>query len=155
MTWLLLGPLTIAGINFDIHTLLYASVAVIIAIQSIQFWIFANIYGMREGLVPPDPWFSSLITSVARLEYGLIAGGVLLLVGLGLGIYAVGFWGGVGFGALNPERTMRLVIPSAVAIILAFQTAYGAFFISVLEIRASSPKSQAASNPPTPTVRAA
>lgn len=142
--WLLLGPLTIGGIGFDIHTLLYAAVAVIIGIQSIQFWIFAKIYGMREGIVPPDPWFSSLIATVVRLEYGLIAGGILLLVGLGLGVYAVGSWGSVGFGALNPERTMRLVIPSAVAIILAFQTVYGAFFVSVLDIRASRTASGAA-----------
>ncbi len=150
MAWLLIGPLTIAGIHFDIHTLLYACVAIIIGVQSVQFWIFATIYGMREGLVPPDPWFSSLIASVAKLEYGLIAGGMLLLIGLGLGIAAVGSWGDVGFGALNPERTMRLVIPSAVALILALQIAYGAFFISVLEIRASRPEPQITSSSPAP-----
>jgi glycosyltransferase involved in cell wall biosynthesis len=137
MAWLLLGPLTIGRISFDVHTLLYAAVAIIIGVQSVQFWIFAKIHGMREGIVPPDPWFSSLIAAVARLEYGLIVGGVLLLVGLGLGIYAVGYWGNVGFGALNPEQMMRLVIPSAITIILAFQIVYGAFFVSVLDIRAS------------------
>ena len=147
MAWLLLGPLTIGRIDFDIHTLLYAVVAVIIGVQSIQFWIFAKIYGMREGIVPPDPWFSSLIAKVVRLEYGLIAGGILLLVGLGLGVYAVGYWGSVGFGALNPERTMRLVIPSAAAIILAFQIIYGAFFVSVLDIRMSRTAPEAAPNP--------
>ena len=68
---------------------------------------------MREGFVPSDPRFTSLVASVARLEYGLIVGGILLLVGLGLGIYAyaVRSWGDVGFGALDPERTMRLVFP--------------------------------------------
>ena len=39
------------------------------------------------------------------------------------------------FGALLPRETMRLVIPSATDILLAFHFAYGAFFISVLEIR--------------------
>jgi hypothetical protein len=149
MAWLLLGPLTIGRIGFDIHTLLYAAVAVIIGVQSIQFWIFAKIYGMREGIVPPDPWFSSLTATMVRLEYALIAGGILLLIGLGLGVYAVGYWGGVGFGALNPERTMRLVIPSAVAIILAFQTVYGAFFVSVLDIRASRTVPETAPSPAT------
>ena len=136
IAWLLLGSLTIGRIGFDIHTLLYAAVAVIIGVQSIQFWIFGKIYGMREGIVPPDPWFSSFTTAVVRLEYGLIAGGILLLVGLGLGVYAVESWSSVGFGALNPERTMRFVIPSAMAIILAFQIVYGAFFVSFLDIRA-------------------
>jgi glycosyltransferase involved in cell wall biosynthesis len=147
MALLLPGPRLIGRIGFDIHTLLYAAVAVIIGVQSIQFWVFAKIYGMREGLVPPDPWFSSIISAVARLENGLIAGGVLLLVGLALGIYAVGTWDVAGFGALRPSDTMRLVIPSAVAIILAFQTAYGAFFVSVLEIRASRSTPEARSDP--------
>jgi len=102
--------------------------------------------------VPPDPWFSSVIATVARLEYGLIAGGVLLLIGLGLAVLALGSWGAVGFGALDPERTMRLVIPSALAIILAFQTAYGAFFVSALDIRASRVAPEAA---PSPAVRVA
>jgi glycosyltransferase involved in cell wall biosynthesis len=147
MAWLLPGPRSIGGVGFDIHTLLYAAVAVIIGVQSIQFWVFAKLYGMREGLVPPDPRFSSLIAAAARLENGLIAGGVLLFIGLALGVYALGSWDIAGFGALRPNDTMRLVIPSAVAIILAFQTAYGAFFISVLEIRASRPAAEARSDP--------
>jgi hypothetical protein len=36
---------------------------------------------------------------------------------------------------------MRLVIPSGTAILLAFQIAYGTFFLSVLEIRSSRSKS--------------
>ena len=147
MTWLLLGTLVIGGVGFDIHTLLYTAVAIIIGVQSIQFWIFAKIYGMRKGIVPPDPRFSSLITAVVRLEYGLITGGVLLLLGLALGIYALRYWGAAGFGALNPEQTMRLVIPSAMAIILAFQIAYGAFFVSILEIRASRAPPETAPSP--------
>jgi glycosyltransferase involved in cell wall biosynthesis len=147
MAWLLPGTRVIDGIGLTINTLFYAAVAVIIGAQSVQFWVFAKIYGMREGLVPPDPWFSSVIATVARIENGLIVGGVLLLVGLALAIYALGSWGAAGFGALRPEDTMRLVIPSAVAIILGFQTAYGAFFVSVLEIRASRSVSEVTSNP--------
>lgn len=155
MVWLLPGTRRVGGVSFDINTLLYAAVAVIIGVQSVQFWVFAKIYGMREGLVPPDPWFSTVIAAAARIEYGLIAGGVLLLVGLGLAVFALGSWGVAGFGALRPDQAMRLVIPSAVAIILAFQTAYGAFFVSILEIRASRPDPQTVSNPPAPTARAA
>jgi hypothetical protein len=65
-------------------------------------------------------------------------GGVLLLTGLTLGIYALSAWGSTQFGALSPEHAMRLVIPSGTAILLAFQIAYGAFFLSVLEIRGNA-----------------
>ena len=136
MLWLLPGPRRISGITFDIHTLLYASLAISVGYQAIQFWTFAKLYGMREGFIPLDPVFRRYM-GIATLERGLIAGLFLLILGLGIGIAAVSAWDISKFGELSPSATMRLVIPSATAIMLAFQTAYGAFFLSVLEIRAS------------------
>jgi len=136
MAWLLPGTRFVGGVAFDIHSLLYASVAMVIGFQSMQFWFFAKLYGMREGIVPPDPSFRATFKAIT-LENGLILGGLLLALGLVLGILAVGSWQGEAFGALLPSETMRLVIPSATAILLAFHMAYGGFFISVLEIRTS------------------
>jgi hypothetical protein len=99
--------------------------------------VFANVYGMREGFVPPAPRFNAMVR-VMSLEFGLITGTILLLIGLGLGIFALGVWQSAAFGVLSPEHAMRLVIPSGTAILLAFQIAYGAFFLSVLEIRGNS-----------------
>src|SRR6516162_9935602 len=138
MAWLLPQPRLVGGIGFDVHSLLYASLAVVVGFQSMMFWVFAKVYGMRERIVPPDLWFQSLI-SVVTLEAGLIVGAVLLLGGLGLAAYALGTWGAEGFGALSYMETMRLVIPSSTAILLGFQIIYSAFFVSILEIRASRP----------------
>jgi glycosyltransferase involved in cell wall biosynthesis len=136
MAWLLPQPRQVGNVTFDIHTLFYASLAVVIGFQSVVFWIFVKIYGAREGIVPPDPWFRSVV-SIYTLEAGLIAGAALLLLGIGLGTYAVSSWSAQHFGQLSATEAMRFVIPSGTAILLAFQTASGAFFISVLEIRAS------------------
>jgi len=136
MIWLLPGPRMVGSVVLDVHTLLYASLAVVVGLQSALFWVFTKIYGMREGIVPLDPWFGSLL-NIATLEKGLILGGTLLVAGIALAVVALGAWNLRGFGPLAPEDTMRLVIPSATAILLAFQIAYGAFFISVLEIRAT------------------
>jgi glycosyltransferase involved in cell wall biosynthesis len=138
MAWLLPGPRAIGRVSLDVHTLLYASLAVIIGAQSVQFWAFAKVYRVREGLVPRDSKFDSL-TALATLRAGLLTALVLLLLGVGLGIYALASWEIVGLGALRPTETMRLVIPSATAILLAFQIGYGAFFLSVLEIRTTRP----------------
>jgi glycosyltransferase involved in cell wall biosynthesis len=134
MAWLLPVPRRIGNITFDIHTLFYASLVVVVGYQSMLFWVFTKIYGAREGIVPPDPWFRSFV-GVFRLEFGLICGAMLLLIGLVLAGCAFGLWGTEQFGALSPTSAMRLVIPSGTAILLAFQTAYSAFFMSVLEIR--------------------
>jgi hypothetical protein len=123
-------------IILDIHTLFYAALCIVLGVQSMQFGVFAKLYGIHEGLVPPDPSFDRLVR-VLSLENGLLASAVLLLMGLGLGVAALSTWGSVAFGALSPETVMRIVIPSGTCILLAFQTAYGAFFMSLLGIRST------------------
>ena len=136
MGWLLPQPRTLGTVTLDIHTLLYASLAVTVGFQSIMFWIFVKLYGMREGIVPVDPSFYAMMGAIT-LERGLIIGGLLLLFGFSTGAYALSSWNLAGYGLLRPSETMRIVIPSATAVLLAFQIAYGSFFISVLEIRGS------------------
>jgi len=136
MAWLLPGPRRLGGTTLDVHTLFYAGTAMAVGFQSVLFWVFAKVYAMREGFLPPDPAFRRVL-DVVTLEVGLIVGGLLLLAGLGVAVVALGAWGGAGFGALSPTDTMRLVIPSGTAIVIALQAMYGAFFISVLELHSS------------------
>jgi len=134
--WLLPAPRSVAGMTFDIHTLLYASLLMVVGVQSMLFWVLAKIYGVREGIVPPDPGFTSVVART-HPEKTLIAAGLLLLLGIMLGAVALGSWQAEAFGSMNPDRTMRLVIPSATLILLGFQLAYGGFFASLLDIRGS------------------
>jgi hypothetical protein len=135
--WLLPGARTITGVAFDIHTLLYAAVLLVVGVQSMLFWVFAKIYGVREGIVPPDPGFESF---VARMhpELSLIIGVLLLGIGAAVGVLAVGSWQSDAFGGLDPRRMMRLVIPSATLILLGFQVAFAGLFASVLDIRGTA-----------------
>jgi glycosyltransferase involved in cell wall biosynthesis len=135
--WLLPRARQVGHVTLDVHTLLYAATFIVVGFQSMYFWAFAKIYGAREGIVPADPWFGSL-RKLMTLEVGLLAAATLLVAGIGIAIYALGHWELSNFGNLSPEAEMRLVIPSSTAIILGFQIAYGAFFMSLLEIRAHS-----------------
>lgn len=137
MAWLIPGPQKVGGVYFGIHTMFYAAVAIVIGFQSMTFWVFAKIYGAREGIVPPDPGFQGMLKMVT-FENGLIAGAVMFASGLGLGIYAVSWWGEQSFGPLSAAEMMRLVIPSGTAILMAFQVAYSGFFVSILEIRGAA-----------------
>jgi glycosyltransferase involved in cell wall biosynthesis len=138
MAWLLPEPRMVGRITLDIHTLFYASLAVVVGFHSALFYLFARLYGMREGLVPPDERFLRM-TGALTLEAGLVAGLILFLVGVGLAVVALSAWSQTAFGVLSPETAMRLVIPSGTCVLLAFQTAYGAFFLSVLGIRSRRP----------------
>lgn len=132
--WLLPGPQTVGGVTLDVHTLLYAAMAVIIGFQAIWFAAFTKIFAISEGLLPEDERLNRLFKYVT-LETGLIAGGVLLLAGFGGSIYALGDWGAQSFGPLRPTHTLRLVIPSVTALVLGAQLVLSSFFLSVLGLK--------------------
>ena len=79
MVWLLPAPRRVGSVTLDIHTLFYAALAVVVGFQSMLFWVFAKVYGMREGIVPPDPLFDRIMRLVT-LEAGLIVGGAAAAV---------------------------------------------------------------------------
>jgi len=138
MAWLAVGPRLVGTVTFDIHTMLYAGLAMVLGVQSTLFWVFAKVYGARERIVPADPHFAELLGR-ATLERGLVLAGLLLVAGIGLGAYAVGAWQAGRFGELDPRETMRLVIPSAMLVLLAFHVLFAAFFIAMLGVRGSDP----------------
>jgi glycosyltransferase involved in cell wall biosynthesis len=131
---LLTGPKTIGGVTFEVHTLLYAALAVIIGFQAATFSVFTKMFAIGERLLPEDPRLNRLFT-VITLEKGLIAGAGLLLAGLGGSLYAVQGWASAEFGPLDRATTLRLVIPSAVAMVLGIQVILASFFTSVLGLR--------------------
>jgi|SRR5450755_539655 len=147
MAWLFPQSRTIGGITFDLNSLYYAALASVIGFQAVLFGILAKLYGVRAGLTPPDERFQKMV-SIVTFEVGLIVGAILVLAGSALGAYAVASWGAVQFGPLPVGRAMRYVIGSGTAIILGFQIAYGAFFMSVLELRSTRSRTHQLGDPP-------
>ena len=129
--WLLVGPRVVDGITLDIHTFLYAAMAIVIGYQTVIFAIFTKVFAITEGLLPEDPRLKTLFDYI-KLETGILAGVLLLVAGLGLSIYALSFWSATSFGPLDPSRTLRLVIPAVTLIALGLQTVLSSFFLSIL-----------------------
>jgi len=132
--WLLPAPRTVAAVTFDVHTLLYSAVFVLLGFQAIIFAVFTKLFAISEGLHPPDPTLDKAFRYIT-LEVGLLAGAVLILAGLGVSIYAVGFWQSRHFGPLDYAQTLRLVIPASLFLTLGGQTVFASFFLSVLGLR--------------------
>lgn len=129
--WLLPHPRVVHGVTFDVHTLLYAMMAILIGFQAVAFAVFTKAYGMTTGLQPPDP-ASERLFQIITLETGLAAGAVLILGGLASSIFAVHVWGSHGFGPLNTSIMLRTVVPSVTALTLGCQVVLSSFFLSVL-----------------------
>jgi glycosyltransferase involved in cell wall biosynthesis len=132
--WLLPSPRTVGSVTFDVHTLLYAAIAVLLGFQSIAFAVFTKLFAISEGLHPPDPLLDRLFRYVT-LEVGLLVGAILVLSGLGGSVYAVEIWRAHQFGRLDFSHTLRLVIPAALSLTLGVQTIFASFFLSVLGMR--------------------
>jgi len=132
--WLLPGPQLIKGIGLDVHTLLYAALAIIVGFQSVIFAMFTKVFAISHGLLPEDERLNKVFQSI-NLEVGLRAGAVMLLAGIAGSVYALSSWGAHSFGPLNTSETLRIVIPSFTAITLGIQTIFSSFFLSVLGMK--------------------
>jgi glycosyltransferase involved in cell wall biosynthesis len=131
---LAMPQLRIGRVTFDVHTLLFASLAIICGYQSIAFALMTKVFAIMEGLLPEDPRLNRFFKLV-KLESGLVVGAVAMLVGLVLLAGAVHQWASVDFGALNYAHTMRWVIPGVMLTALGFQTILFSFFGSLLGMR--------------------
>jgi glycosyltransferase involved in cell wall biosynthesis len=123
--------MTFNGVNFDAHTLLFASLAILCGYQSSLFAIFTKTFAISEGLLPEDQSLTRFFELI-NLERGLIMAAVVLLIGLALLAAAVNQWRQSDFGHLDYAQTMRLVIPGVTLAALGFQTVLSSFFVSIL-----------------------
>jgi glycosyltransferase involved in cell wall biosynthesis len=129
--WLLPGARTIGGVGLDVSTLMYAAAAVIIGYQAVMFAMFTKAFAINAKLLPPDARLERLFRMI-NLEKGLVVGAIMVVAGLGTSLWAVNDWGQHEFGELDPQRALRLVIPSVVLLVLGCQTVLASFFLSVL-----------------------
>jgi glycosyltransferase involved in cell wall biosynthesis len=134
MAWLVPGQRAIGSVTFDVSTLLYFALAVVVGLQSVYFFLSARWFGVTEGLLPDDPRIR-LLTRRSVLEAGLAAGALLVVLGLALSMYAFVTWNDAGFGRLDYPATLRIVIPGVTLIACGMQTSLAALFLSVLGLR--------------------
>src|SRR5437867_12265870 len=78
---LALPGVTLHGVTFDAHTLLFASLAALCGYQSILFAIFTKTFAINEGLLPEDPRMTRFFELV-NIERGLVVSLGALLIGL-------------------------------------------------------------------------
>jgi hypothetical protein len=130
------GPLSIAGVKLDVDTLAGTSALVIIGLQAVLFAIFTSVYASNEGFLPPSRAVRRLLR-VWTLERGITVGALLGVAGVAGVTASVVKWYGASFGHLPYDSVLRVVLPSATALIASSQLMLGTFFLSILGIRRS------------------
>jgi len=128
---LALPGISVLGAQLGAHTLLVASLALLLGYQSILFAIFSKTFAVMEGFLPEDPPLRRFFELV-NLEKGLLLGAGALAAGLLLIGSALLQWWQVDFGPLDYAHTMRQVVPGVTLSALGFQTCLSSFFVSIL-----------------------
>jgi hypothetical protein len=129
---LVAGPVYVGRIALDIHTLLMAAGAVLLGYQLVGFASFAEAFAIRGGIRPPAARGGPF--EWLKLEVGIAAGLVLMLAGIVGIVIEAGGWAALGYGQLDPRQTMRVLIPSLLALCIGFQTLFGSFFLDLLRM---------------------
>ncbi len=132
--FLAFGPLVFGGVGFDLSSQVYLAALTVVGYQAILFAILTKIYAQHEGFnLPRSRSFDRLERRIS-LESGALAGLVLFLVGLAIGIWQFAVWAGGGFGALDPSATVRTAVLAALFMMLGAQTIMAGMFLGALKV---------------------
>ena len=123
----------IAGVHFEVNTLLVGSLAVLLGYQAMLFGVFAGTFAAVEGFLPAGAFLHRFLKH-ASLERGLVLGLIGTILGLALIGAVVEQWWASGLGNLNYASSMRRAIPGVTLTALGFQTVLASFMISLIAL---------------------
>jgi glycosyltransferase involved in cell wall biosynthesis len=128
--WLLPGQRKVGNIVFDIHTMFFGMLFVLLGVQAISIGLFAKVFSYSERF---DQHGHSLEGALKRvtLEKGLILGALLALLGFAGDVWVFWEWASSGFG---PLQQIRHVIFWSLWFFLGLQIIFSSFFLSMLGI---------------------
>ncbi len=127
------GGVQIGVVGFDVTTMVYASALCVIGYQSLLFFWLTKLYATQEGFLPASARYRAVVSKWTA-ERGVLIGLGLFVLGIVIALVQVFRWGNIDFGEQNAAEVVRIAVPSALAIMLGFQTMLMSFFAGVLTI---------------------
>jgi hypothetical protein len=127
-------PVTVGPVGFDIATLLYAAVLLMLGTTLLWFGAFARTFADRAGLQRTRSEIRSPRLPRFTLERGLAAGTLLSLTGAGFALASLLRWRAAGFAEVDPTLTVRIVVPAAIGLMLGVQTIFSSLLLSALSL---------------------
>lgn len=122
--------LDVLGRQWDVHTLLAGSLALIIGLQVCAFGAIAQTFASYY-LRAPQTWLQRLGRR-SRMEHGLLAGAVVAAPGAVVALVIVARWTERGFGQLSEVQP---AIVAATLLIAGTQIFFTSFVVSMIGLR--------------------
>lgn len=130
---IIIDPIIINDITFDVNTLVYSAIATIIGFQLALFYVLTIKYATKTKLIPITKIDKRLIKFT--MNRGIFIGAISFLIGLIGSIIAIIIWYNTGFGDLESSRMLRLTIPMLILFVCGIQLMFSSFFLGILEIK--------------------
>lgn len=127
-------PIVIFGVRFDVHSMLVATAMIVLGSQTILSFLLAYQHATAQGVLPSSPRFDHFMAAKS-LERAVVLGGIVFLLGLTGAVTSAVIWARTRFGDLEVSVMMRLLMPSATAMIVGAQLITAGFLSSVLDLR--------------------
>jgi len=128
------GPLHVGGVQLDTNTMLVAGAMLIVGLQVVFFGLVTKLYCVAQGLLPESKQLTTILR-LFSLERGIVAGLLIIAIGIGFLMAAVLKWKAAGFGIISYPESLRLVIPAVISVTLGVQTVFYSFFLSILQLK--------------------
>ena len=124
----------IGNISFDINTMLFCVLMVILGVQTIGFSVITAAYARIIKLYPVNDKFMEDFYSFPVVK-GVILGIILFILGILMSIVGVSVWVHAGFGKLLPASLLRLLFPAVLALSIGWQILFTSFLLGIFQIR--------------------
>jgi glycosyltransferase involved in cell wall biosynthesis len=130
LSGLSIAQVNIFGREWQLHSMIMASLLMIVGTQVVSLGLCAHAYGMYF-MGDKDAWFERMRARF-RLEHGLLLGGGVFTAGLAVAAVILIKWAQRGFGVLSEER---LAVLAAALMIIGIQIFFSSFLLSILGLR--------------------
>jgi glycosyltransferase involved in cell wall biosynthesis len=128
------GPFLLFGHAWDVHTMIFASLAVLLGSQIILLGLCARFFSLTEELDGEQDRLLGWLSRTFTLERGLLCGFLILLPSLAVDGAIFLSWVSVHFG---PLAEVRPAIFATTLLALSMQIIFGSFFLSLLQFKKS------------------
>ena len=115
------------------YAMLFGAGLVVCGTQLAGFAAVARLFGERVGFHMGG--FAEWVTRHRLLEWALAVGALLAVLGLAGSVWSVTLWAAAGDAPSFTEARLRVAIPSIAVLIVAIQTVFSGFLLTLLASR--------------------
>lgn len=130
------GPRAWGSVVFDTGTLVVSAFLILMGMQLVLFWLAARSFASSLGLLPRSTSMERWLRRIT-LERGVLVGLVATTAGAAGVAGALIRWRQSGFGELDPSTHLRLLVPSATAVVFGMQLMFGSFLLGISRLKLS------------------